>query len=348
MRFTIWDEPRTRPGTGSLRYYDPATGKRAKRVKYESKEDRREKKLQIQTMLQNWRPGSGAPYATPLVVFEQYLNALIHDTNRPRRKGTIFIKRQSLTKFLSSLVRMGNLTTERIVQWRNELIGHYGVDSVSIKLRDLRAFCVWCTKRGILASNPFSGVNIPISTFVGRRLNLNELQAIYTHLSDQGKAFMDIDIETGARKGEILAMEWADLDLDRRYWIIPGREGKSKGRKDRIIPLKDRSYNAIKQQPQSGPLVFQGYDRECFKRDWYRALRLVKIKGRVRPHDLRHTWASNFQGRASSLKAIAGWTTDQMMHHYRHVEVEELREDLEKSKFGADLGQMIGKNESNA
>ncbi len=337
MKTSVWVEPRTKPDTYSIRYYDPATGEK-KRVKAESKEEKKKKVNEIEAMLISYKPGSGGTHLTPLVVFEQYLTALVNDADRPRRKGTIRIKRESLTKFLEGIFHMGDITTPKIQAWRSILMSQYGVDSVSIKLRDLRAFLAWCTKRGILRANPFVEVNIPISSFVGRRLNLNELQSIYNNLSDYAKAFVDINIATGARLGEILALEWVDLDFERNYWLLPGREGKSKGRRDRIIPLLDRAVKAIKSLPQTGQYVFQGYNKNSLYASWRLAKRRAKITGRVRFHDLRHTWASNFQGRRSSLKEIAGWSTDVMLNRYKHTEIEELREDLEKSKFGATLG----------
>lgn len=342
MRYAVIVEPRTKPDTFSLRYEDPLTHKRV-RVKAESKEAMRKAKNELEAMLLDYRPGGGKPKATPLVILEEYLTELL-TCEKPRRQTTIDMKRKNLTPWLSSVFYMEQITTANIKDWAAVLkTQSRAPDTIAIRLRDLRAFVRWCTKQGILASNPFVGIHIPESTFVGRRLNLNELQGLYGNMTGNLKDAISIFLDTGCRRGELLQMEANDIDFERRFWLLRGKEGKSKSKRDRIIPLFDRALQILAQRRSMG-LLFKGYTKNMLQNDWKKAKKASGIVGRLRIHDLRHTFASTFKGRRSALKAIAGWSTDHMMSHYQHVEVEELREDMEKS-LGTNLGTIGYKSE---
>lgn len=342
MRFTVWDEPSKRiKGHGALRYYDPISPKKKLTVRYTSKEQRLKEKHRLETWLQNYVPGKGDPQAIPLVIFDRYLTALL-TTEKPRRATTIEMKRKNLTPLLESVFRMEQLTPNFIKSCIANWHTKYKIDTIAIRLRDLRAFLNWCTKEGILEASPMKGIGIPASSFVGRRLNLNELQGLYANLTGNIKDFVTLALETGGRRGDLLQLEFNDVDFDRAYWNLPGKEGKSKSKRDRIIPLSDRALAVLKgrQDKLLGGYVFHGYTKDMLKNDWENVKEAAQIKGRLRIHDLRHTWASFFKGRSDSLKKIAGWTTDQMMGHYRHTEVEELREDMAKSNLGQIFGQI--------
>ena len=330
MKQSVWVEPRTKAGTYSVRYYDPITAKK-ERVKAESKEQMKLIVNQLEKMLLDYKPGSGAPYLTPLVLFERYLEALLNDSEDPRRPSTIQIKRDSLTKFLESIFQLNQLTSVRIKAWRIELMAKYSVDSVSIKLRDLRSFLRWATEARFLALNPFVGIHIPKSTFVGRRLKPDEFGGILAGIPAHLQAFFVFLHETGARLGEPLSMEWSEVDLDRGAWKIPAH--KCKTNNDRIIPLSPKALQILKQRfPNGQSHVFAGLDRGMLHSAWRTGLKAAKIQGRARIHDIRHTAASEFEGRRGSLKAIFGWKSDIMADRYSHTELEFLREDLMKGK----------------
>lgn len=341
MKRSVWVEPRTRPDTYSLRWHDPITGEK-KRAKVESKEELKKKRREIEDRLDAFKPGIGDPKAIPLVVMENYFTDLL-TCDKPRRKSTLGMKRENLTPFLETLYTMEQLTTDKIKTYSAAMtLRGLAVDTIAIRLRDIRAFCFWTHKKGILGSNPWLGNNIPVSTFVGRRLTQEELQALFSCMSERLLDFLGLKFDTGARKGELLALEFNDIDFPRRYWEIRGLPGKSKSHHDRIVPLTDKAIEILeKRQKLRKGFVFEGYTKNMIQRDLRMAKLEAKIQGRIRPHDFRHTWASLFAGRRDSLKAIAGWKSEVMINRYRHTEVQELREDMDKGLGG--LGQILGR-----
>jgi integrase len=346
MRKTVWVEPRTKPGTYSVRYYDPETGL-AQRIPCESFDEMRTEKTRIQTMLLNSRAGKGNPEAIPSVVFERYIEWLLEHKRRP---GTISLKRFAVNPFLNRVRRMGAVDHESIADWKSAMVAKYSNDTVSIRLRELRAFLNWCVAKKYLTNNPMDGsdlaegISIPSSVFVGRRLTVLELQAMYAHCSDVFRPFFALAVETGARRGELLGITWKEVNLDRGTWTIPA--ARCKTNRERTIPLSEQALAALRSilpTKYTGDEVFTGWTEFKVKYHWGQTLKAAGIEGRVRLHDIRHTFASNFRGRGSSLKAICGWTTDAMANKYTHTVVEELREDM--AKFGVPLGADLGRTE---
>lgn len=336
MKRTVWWEPsKLVKGAGSLRYYDPISGKKAARVYCPDALTKRREKNRLENMLNNWTPSTFRAGLIPLVVFEDYLNKTC-TKGLPLRESTKRMKRDSLTKFLESVFALDHITPDRIQSWATSLAVNYAVDSVSIKLRDMRSFVTWCTKQGLFKTSPFQGISIPASTFVGRRIKTGELQRLFKHAEGWIKDYLMLLYETGARKSELLEARSEELNLDDGYWIIPAARSKTK--EARIIPLSPSALATFKRIVRHG-LIFPGISKRYVQTEWDALKAKAGIEGRLRLHDWRHTAASEFKGRRASLKAIFGWKSDTMADRYSHTEIEELREDMMKGKNGADLGQ---------
>jgi len=111
---------------------------------------------------------------------------------------------------------------------------------------------------------------------------------------------------TGMRRGELLALPWDDIDVDRqqihvRRALWRGQITSPKSRRSqRAIDMTDtltRALQCLAERPH-GPLVFGGRDGQPLDPDnlshrrFPRALRQAGIARHVRLHDLRHTYAS--------------------------------------------------------
>lgn len=104
-------------------------------------------------------------------------------------------------------------------------------------------------------------------------------------------------LHTGVRLGELLNMKKEDLQGS-DHIIIP----KTKTRKERKIPLHP-TVRHIFARIESGPM-FPGWSRNRLKRAFPRAVKRAKL-GRVRIHDLRHTFASNYLTGGGTLADLA-------------------------------------------
>lgn len=119
------------------------------------------------------------------------------------------------------------------------------------------------------------------------------LQAIdadpYPHVA----AVMKLALFTGMRRGEILGLQWNDIDFDRGFIAIRN----PKGGKDATIPLSDEARQIFERLPQEkNPYVFPGKDgkkKHDIRRGSQRIKKAAGLPEAFRPlHGLRHVYAS--------------------------------------------------------
>ena len=111
---------------------------------------------------------------------------------------------------------------------------------------------------------------------------------------------------TGARRQEVLTMQWQDLSLERAEWRIP----QTKAGRPHLLPLPQPLVALLRQLPRmaSCPYVFPGRSGQGHLVNVDRAWERIRTKARipdVRIHDLRRTVGSWLAGSGESLPMIA-------------------------------------------
>jgi integrase len=188
--------------------------------------------------------------------------------------------------------------------------------------------------------NPCRGIERNQETKRRRYLSVDELERLGIALdeySDQQSAnIIRLLLLTGARRGEVLAAQWADFDAGFTTWNKPG--ATTKQRTEHIIPLNRTARNLLielrRQVPANTEWLFpaNGSHRKDVKDAWAIICREARIDG-ARVHDLRHTFASILVSAGHSLPTIGqllGHTTAQTTHRYAHLQDSPLRLATEK------------------
>jgi integrase len=110
---------------------------------------------------------------------------------------------------------------------------------------------------------------------------------------------------TGARRAEILTMQWVDVSLTRAEWRIP----QTKAGRPHLLPLSLAVVAALQNLPKvnGNPYVFPGENGaghlQNLKRPWDRIRSVAGLQD-VRFHDLRRTVGSWLAGSGESLQLI--------------------------------------------
>ena len=136
--------------------------------------------------------------------------------------------------------------------------------------------------------------------------------------------------DAGLRRGEIIALEWSDIDLARGRLTIARSEYRgvvtsTKGHRARTVPLSDELAGALRKLPIRGKRVLYSCGTktpvESTIRNWLGKAQVeagFKIKG---PHTLRHTFCSHLAmsgAPARAIQKLAGHrsvvTTERYMH----------------------------------
>ena len=164
-------------------------------------------------------------------------------------------------------------------------------------------------------------------------------------------------IYTGMRAGELAAIEWPLVDLDRRIITIHASfTGPTKSNRVRYVPILDPLLPILRawRLRHPGRLVFTNRDgvmhapssrifQEVLHRvlaaaEFPRVLRGGKQRPYVRFHDLRHTFASHWAmkgGDIFKLQRILGHQSVQMTMRYAHLAPEAFKDDY--GRFGAQV-----------
>ena len=125
---------------------------------------------------------------------------------------------------------------------------------------------------------------------------------------------------TGGRRGELLNLDWKNVDLQRKQIIFV----QTKNGEDRVISLSNKAIDVLKQlEPKASGFVFtyNGHQIKCVKTSFNTARNKAQLED-VRFHDLRHTFASRLvQGSIPlyEVMKMTGHKSLEMVQRYSHL-----------------------------
>jgi integrase len=130
-------------------------------------------------------------------------------------------------------------------------------------------------------------------------------------------------LATGLRQGNVLGLEWSQVDLERQVAWVFGDQAK--GDEDIHISLNDTAMSVLRAEWGKHPTHVFTYAGKPIKqantRSWRAALRKVGIEN-FRWHDLRHSWASWLVQNGTplyTLQEMGAWKSAEMVRRYAHL-----------------------------
>jgi integrase len=194
---------------------------------------------------------------------------------------------------------------------------------------------------GMRSDNPTRGIERNPEGKRKRYLTGDELARLITaldaHTDRQTADIVRLLTLTGARRGEVLAARWADIDLKAGVWTKPGSTTKQKT--DHVTPLSPAAIEMLSaiRAAQAGPhravgeFVFPshagGGHVTDIKKGWRSICKAAGIEG-LRVHDLRHSFASMLVSDGASLPligALLGHSNPTTTARYSHLYDDPLR-----------------------
>jgi integrase len=185
--------------------------------------------------------------------------------------------------------------------------------------------------------NPVVGIERYPEEKRERFVEPRELPRVFQALAEEPNLFFQavflIGLLTGARKTEILTMQWEDVDLDQRLWRLP----TTKAGRTHTLPLPKAVIKILRRLPRvhGNPYVFPGkYDGSHLvnvTKAWLRIRQRADLPD-VRIHDLRRTLGSWLAGEGASLPLIGkalNHTNVSTTQVYARLDVEPVRRALE-------------------
>ncbi|ATS39460.2 MULTISPECIES: site-specific integrase [Xanthomonas] len=146
-----------------------------------------------------------------------------------------------------------------------------------------------------------------------------------------------VALNTGMRRGELLGLDWADVNLPGKLVTVTVANAKS--RKARHIPLNTEAHDTLARWRQQGAgtgLVFPsprtGRRMDNISSSWEELCDTIALPG-FRFHDLRHTFASRLVMAGvdlNTVRELLGHSDIRMTLRYAHLAPDKLAEAVSK------------------
>lgn len=249
------------------------------------------------------------------------------------------VTRADIQRFLQD-VAQGKTATDVKTGKRGRAIVKGGRGTATRTVGLLGGIFAFAVDAGLIRENPVAGVKRFPDRKGERYLNVTELEALGRALHrarENGENPMAIDIIlllifTGARKGEIESLKWADVALEAGYLRFSDTKTGP-----RVIPLNSGAMEILGLQlsVDQGGFVFPASTANGYyvgtPKVWRRVRDTAGLHD-VRLHDLRHSFASIAVSGGSSLPIIGGLLghrSASTTHRYAHLMDDPLRKTSE-------------------
>src|SRR5579875_1091284 len=230
-------------------------------------------------------------------LFERYLELHARPHKQPRSAAE---DQANYRRYLSVWAnrQLSSISRHDVARLHAELREKHGVYAANRVLALLSTMFNKAIEWGWSGENPCKGVKKFREESRERFLTESEMPRFLKALADEPnrdfRDFIMLDLLTGARRSNILARRWDEIDFEAATWRIP----RTKGNKPQIVPLVGPAIKILQARNQTiaSEWVFPspeipGQHVYEFRKPWQRLLERAGIEG-LRLHDVRRSLGS--------------------------------------------------------
>jgi integrase len=271
-------------------------------------------------------------YEAEHITFSELIHRYQKEITPLKKSASREISRlKCLDKFFGE-VTLARISSEMVARFRDERLSLNLSGATVIKdLNTLSHIIDTAIKEWgfYIPLNPVKNIRKPrVNNSRSRRLSVEE-QIILLKKCREHSLMMEsvviFAIETAMRLGEIINLEWSDVNIAQRFVVIH----ETKNGETRKIPLTNASINTLKTLTKrlgSNKVFWKWKSVSSFESSWQRILLKSDIKN-FRFHDLRHEATSRlFEMNLNMMEvsSITGHKTLQMLKRYTHLSIDRL------------------------
>ncbi|MBX3679474.1 MAG: site-specific integrase [Rhodocyclaceae bacterium] len=239
------------------------------------------------------------------------------------------MRRQRLARFALS-----NLTASAIAAYRDERLSTVAAGTVIRDLALLSSVLNHARREwGFAIRNVVEDIRKPRQPQGRERvLSADEEQALLmaaapiNRRSPWLQPVIILALETAMRRGELLALRWENISLEKRTAVLPDTKNGAR----RIVPLSTRAVAVLRAMPCSIDGTVFPISAPALHLRFKLACKRAGILG-VHFHDLRHTATTRLAEKLpnlAELSAVTGHKSLQMLKRYFHPDAEVLARKL--------------------
>ncbi len=219
------------------------------------------------------------------------------------------------------------------------------VNSIARRLAAIRMFHRFLARERILKSDPTNLIDSPkLWKKIPDTLSLNEVEALIAQPDIRGKqgirdkAILETLYATGMRVSEAVNLKSDNVNLDIGFLRCIG-----KGNKERVIPLGKKAITSLKRylgisrphllkKRESEFLFLNRFGKKISRQSLWKIIkryaREARIKKTIRPHTLRHSFATHLLERGADLRSVQemlGHSNISTTQVYTHINKDRLK-----------------------
>lgn len=262
------------------------------------------------------------PHLTLKAVADEYLTLHARPHKRSVKDDETVLRR--FLSYFGDSFPAKRVTPHALERYRTDRVKEVSQARVNRELAILKSMFSKAVLWGRVGDNPVKRIQAFREDNKRERfLSPQEKEALLKAASSWMQPILVMALNTGMRQGEILSLNWADVNLDHNVLLVR----RSKSGKARHIPINSPLAEVLKRLPKRGAYVFTDESGNILNR--HGAIRssfdrLVNKLGltNFRFHDLRHTFASELAMKGVDIKTIAellGHGSVRMSERYMHL-----------------------------
>ncbi len=282
-------------------------------------------------------------------LLEEFINYL--SVERGLSNNTLSAYKRDLNKYFAYLVSQSidsidkinknSITSFMMAQKQKSM----SANSVSRNLAAVKSFHRFLVREGLARLDPTSLIDSPkIFKHIPEVLNQAEIESIirvsYSR-NWQGirdNALLELLYASGMRVSEIVNLRIEDLNLDVGFIRCIG-----KGQKERVVPIGKKAIFALQRylgqvrrklaKENSGSFIFLSrLSKKLSRQSVWKLIKLyarkARIKKVIKPHTLRHSFATHLLERGADLRSVQemlGHSDISTTQIYTHIDKERLK-----------------------
>ncbi len=220
--------------------------------------------------------------------------------------------------------------------------------SANVQIRALKAFFNCLKRWKVLSASPLEGAKqLRVEEKMPAYFSEEELHQYLNTIKNDSWLYEIVifAVLTGTRLGEIVNLQWKDVDLaNKRIFIQSSLSYQTKSGKARAIPISENLWRCLSTKSDRQGYVFRGRRNggraylAFVSRQFKKSIRMGGFSEELHFHSLRHTFASLLVKGGISLyqvQKLLGHSNIQVTQMYAHLEPSNLHNAVNILDFGS-------------
>jgi len=246
---------------------------------------------------------------------------------KDKKENTRLIDLYSLNNFYdyTGNVFLDEINRATVTKYKSYRIEHVSPGTVDLEMRSLRAAFYYALDAGYIGKNPFSkyGKLKTKENDLPEFLEIEEIEmmrkAIEKNEDINFRDFFEIALNSGGRRGEILSLEYNDINFKERFLMLK----HTKTGRARTVPMSETLEKILKNlcnESKEGKLF--DYHEDTPTKKFKKYLKISGVKKDLHLHNLRDTFASHLIMNGVDLLTVSKYMGNSVKiieKHYGHL-----------------------------